>query len=376
LKVIINAISAQEGGILTYTKNLAENLARYKEHKFEFWVPQDFPQGELDNIYWETSSATNYNPLQRFICDQLILKQYFEKSDANVLFSSANFGLLNVTIPQILLLREPGLFDFNYLSKIQPKHNRLKRINYKIRRYLMLLSARYATQVMFPSATMRDMVLQWLPDIENKSVVNHYGTPLALFTPAEQEFEKMSVPLRLLFVSVYYPHKNPGVIADAIRILIQKKLPIQARVTMDLDEIKVFRNCFPDYEKLTAPDIKEHLTLGRVPYNDLPDIYRSNDIFVFPSITESFGHPMVEAMASGLPIIAADTQINREICGNAALYFRPFDAENLAEEIMELHQRTELANILRHNSLKRAGKFSWDSHVERLMEIVLKLAGH
>jgi len=361
---------------LTYTKNLVENLVHYDKHEFEFWVPQDFPQKELGNIYWKKSSATNYNFLQRFIWEQLILKQNFAKSEANVLFSSANFGLLNKRIPQILLLREPGLFDFNYLSRIQPKYNRVKRINHKIRRYLMLLSARYATQVMFPSAAMRDMVLQWAPDLEKKNVVNYYGTLLNLFAPAERESEQMSVPLRLLFVSVYYPHKNPGVIADAIRILSQKNLPTQARITMDLDEIKVFQNLFPDYEKLTAPKVKEHLTLGRVPYNNLPDIYRSSDIFVFPSITESFGHPMVEAMASGLPIIAADTQINREICGNAALYFRPFDAEYLAEKIVELYQRPGLANTLRYNSLKRASKFSWESHVERLMEIMLKLARH
>ncbi len=59
-------------------------------------------------------------------------------------------------------------------------------------------------------------------------------------------------------------------------------------------------------------------------------LYDTLDIFAFPSLVESFGFPLVEAMAKGLPVVAADTASNREVAGNAGSYFSPFDSEALA----------------------------------------------
>ena len=107
-----------------------------------------------------------------------------------------------------------------------------------------------------------------------------------------------------------------------------------------------------------------------VPYEKIESVYRDTDIFLFPSLVESFGHPLVEAMASGLPIIASDTTVNREICGDAAVYFDPQNASDFAQSIMLVREDVELRSKLRENGLLRVRTiFDWEQHVTRLIDV-------
>ena len=103
-------------------------------------------------------------------------------------------------------------------------------------------------------------------------------------------------------------------------------------------------------------------------------MYQTYDIFVFPSVSETFGFPLVEAMASGLPVIASDTLTNREICGPTALYYPPFDAEALAQRIQELRARPDLYRWLSEKGVERARlRFNLADHFDRLVTILERL---
>ena len=78
----------------------------------------------------------------------------------------------------------------------------------------------------------------------------------------------------------------------------------------------------------------------------------------------------MEAMASGLPIIASDTTVNREICGDAAVYFDPQNASDFAQSIMLVREDVELRSKLRENGLLRVRTiFDWEQHVTRLIDV-------
>ena len=113
--------------------------------------------------------------------------------------------------------------------------------------------------------------------------------------------------------------------------------------------------------------------LGEVPYDALNDLYRQADLFVCPSYSESFGHPMLEAMAAGLPIVAANLPVHREICGESALYFDAFDENQLARECVRVLTEHNLRDKLRANGEVEMLRFSWDDHVARLIEIIERL---
>ena len=117
------------------------------------------------------------------------------------------------------------------------------------------------------------------------------------------------------------------------------------------------------------PDVAQCVEfLGPLPNEQVQDLYRRADLFVFPSLCESFGHPMVEAMAHGLPIVASDTPVNREICGEAALYFRSRDPKDLAEKVQRLYADAGLWRKCAESGFARTvGFFKWKDHVARLL---------
>jgi glycosyltransferase involved in cell wall biosynthesis len=112
---------------------------------------------------------------------------------------------------------------------------------------------------------------------------------------------------------------------------------------------------------------EEVVELGGVPYRLLHHLYRACDIYVTPAYTETFAHPLVEAMASKLPIAAADLPVHREVCGGAARYFPRFSPDKLAETVSGIAASTEVARQLIAAEMSDA--FSWRDHVKQLLEV-------
>jgi glycosyltransferase involved in cell wall biosynthesis len=105
-------------------------------------------------------------------------------------------------------------------------------------------------------------------------------------------------------------------------------------------------------------------------------VYRECDLYVTPAYVETFAHPLVEAMASGLPVIASDLVVHREVCEDAALYFPTFSPEGLAERVAQVVQNPELAEGMSKRGLERSADFSWKDHVARIIDVAETLCGH
>jgi glycosyltransferase involved in cell wall biosynthesis len=106
-----------------------------------------------------------------------------------------------------------------------------------------------------------------------------------------------------------------------------------------------------------------------VPYLDLHKLYRACDVYVTPSYAETFAHPLVEAMACGVPIVASELGAHREVAGDAAVYFPCFSEEALAARVREVADSAKLSQTLSRNGLQRSVEFSWEKHVEKLVRL-------
>jgi glycosyltransferase involved in cell wall biosynthesis len=368
MKVLVNAFSARRGGIFTYTRNLR---AAFTKNGIDATIamPAAGPDDQLGISF--AVNVDRFNPVHRLYWEQTTWRAIVRRHNPSVLFSSANFALFRCPVPQLLLMREGGLFNPFYLRHIMPTLGKGLGIENILRRHLMLRSIRAATLVMFPSETLRDWVLTYCPDLAGRDVVNSYGVDLDHFRPSQPKPPAADEPLRLLYVSVYYPHKDPQTLLEAVRILRARGMDAQARITMEQPQFKHWPPGPAVYAALKAGERDGHLVLGPVRYEDLPATYHAHDFFIFPSVSETFGFPLVEAMACGLPVIASDTPTNREICGAAALYYPAFDASALAQRVLDLRARPDLYRWLTAKGVERArDRFNLADHFKRLVALL------
>jgi glycosyltransferase involved in cell wall biosynthesis len=99
---------------------------------------------------------------------------------------------------------------------------------------------------------------------------------------------------------------------------------------------------------------------GYVPEEDLPALYNGADLFVFPSLYEGFGLPVLEAMACGTPVVTSNSSSLPEVAGEAALLVDPYSVDEIAASMRRVLEDPELAAELRARGLERVGQFSWE----------------
>ena len=167
----------------------------------------------------------------------------------------------------------------------------------------------------------------------------------------------------ILFVSTIEPRKNLSVLLDAFDRLKKRGAYDGALVVVG----KIGWESKSIARRLRGRDIHHLDYLGAEP---LGAVYRNAEMFVFPSIYEGFGFPLLEAMAYGVPSIAARSSSLPEIGGDAALYFDPTNACELEQQIERLLQDSDLRRDLVARGLQRAAMFRWDATAERTLEVL------
>jgi glycosyltransferase involved in cell wall biosynthesis len=112
-----------------------------------------------------------------------------------------------------------------------------------------------------------------------------------------------------------------------------------------------------------------------VPEADLPALYSAATLFVFPSLYEGFGLPVLEAMACGVPVIGSNTSSLPEVTGDAALLVDPADVGALAAAITDLLENESRREEMQERGLQQAARFSWDRTAAMTLEMYREVAG-
>jgi len=224
-------------------------------------------------------------------------------------------------------------------------------------------SIRLADRVIAVShATAADLI-KFFPDSENKIVVIHQGVDHQVFCPLSvTERELVSIlgtPRYILSLSTLEPRKNIGTLIKAYLTLLQnvgKEIPDLVLVGAKgwkMEEL------FKDYVSLPE-NLREKVRFtGYLPRELLPKVYSGCELFVFPSLYEGFGLPVLEAMACGAPVIASNSSSLPEVGGDAVVYINPLDIEGISQAIFKVINSSSLRECLRAKSLSQAKRFSW-----------------
>lgn len=109
--------------------------------------------------------------------------------------------------------------------------------------------------------------------------------------------------------------------------------------------------------------------LSFVPNDNLPELYAAADIFIFPSLYEGFGIPLIESMGCGTPVVCSDWSLFHEVCGEAACFADPRNSEALAEASERVLLDREFYLSLRQLGLERAKLFTWERTANQTFEV-------
>jgi glycosyltransferase involved in cell wall biosynthesis len=113
---------------------------------------------------------------------------------------------------------------------------------------------------------------------------------------------------------------------------------------------------------------------GYVEDADLPALYTGALAFVFPSLYEGFGLPLVEAMACGTPVVASRTSACGEVAGDAALLVDPLSEEEIAGALAQVARDADLRAALAARGRERARAFSWERAAREVLDVLTSLA--
>ena len=114
---------------------------------------------------------------------------------------------------------------------------------------------------------------------------------------------------------------------------------------------------------------------GHFPTKSLPELYAGADFAVIPSMCEGFGMGVLEAMASGVPVLCARAASLPETAEHAALYFDPVNIEDMADRMVTISTNRDIYNECRRLGLERVKAFSWERCVESTLQIINETAG-
>ncbi len=125
-------------------------------------------------------------------------------------------------------------------------------------------------------------------------------------------------------------------------------------------------------EKDNSPYREDILFPGRVPDEDLVQIYNQAELFAYPSLFEGFGLPPLEAMSCGLPVIASNTSSLKEVIENAGILVKAGDENELGNKILSIIKNMEIKEKLKEKSLAQVKKFSWEETAQKTINLYYK----
>ncbi len=378
MKIAINAVSAKMGGAVTYLTNLLCCLPP-PESTLEFVVFLPPATAErlkkvAPNIQLVPTAIGYARWWQRLWWEQITLRRLLKKHRAGALFSTANFAMFRCPVRQMLLVRIRLYFSKTYLETFLPKYVFKSRVAFRLRRWLCCQSVRWADLVMTPTQAMMDELRVYADVPPAKALVNFYGVAqTAGDRPPRPPSEETPSRVRLLYVSLYAEHKNLTDLLQALPLLNRdgnRKFELVTTVNPGWEGASWTSTHKGDIKLSRRRDIAPWVKfMDPLQPEEIRELYRCADIFVFPSLTESFGHPMVEAMAHGLPVVASDTPINREICGEGAVYYSLSSPEDLAARVLCLASNAGLrAKLATAGRERAASRFQWETHAQHLMD--------
>jgi glycosyltransferase involved in cell wall biosynthesis len=319
-------------------EKLAENITIYKVglHKknLHFWRKQEV-------VEWLVKVRFHYRKMLREN-DYDLVHAFFGFPTGWLCYKSAD------KLPYIISLRGSDV----------PGYNIRLGLDYKLLAGLFRRIWSGASAVVANSKGLQKLALQFMPDLDIKVIPN--GIDTENFYPSEKH--NLTKPLQVLTVCRLIERKRIDLLIKAVSLAKKSGFDIQLNIA---GEGSLMGKLLGLTRTLgVAGNVN---LMGRVPAEQMPQVYRDNDIFVMSSAHEGMSNAMLEAMASGLPIITTCCEGVEELIGNNGIVVEKDEADEIATAIRKLASDEETYKKMSIAARKRCEQFSWKSVAENYL---------
>jgi glycosyltransferase involved in cell wall biosynthesis len=348
-------------GVGYYTEHLLQHLAAQNDD--EVIVLSNRPVDTTRPLPPRTLVAATTVPLPRLLWLQTVAPRLLRRLRPDVVHFTNGMMPFASPVPTVVTIHDMSLTMY-------PRYHPLRRV--LLNRPLVDMAARRADAIITVSqSAKRDIMRIYGTDGRRIHVVHEAAAPSfrPVHDPATLDRIRRRYGLAdrfVLYVGTIEPRKNlPKLIAGFAKRHKCGDLPHQlvcagpyGWLSRDIEEL---------IERLEVEDALRFT--GYVPFADLPALYSLAEMFVFPSIYEGFGLPVVEAMACGTPVVTGPVAALAEVAGGAVEQVERLDIERLGEALVRLARSPERRHHLSLLGLQRSQVFSWDRAARETLNV-------
>jgi glycosyltransferase involved in cell wall biosynthesis len=236
-----------------------------------------------------------------------------------------------------------------------PKRNKLSNIDRN--------ACQEATKIIAISENTKKDYIRYYGADENKITVIHHGVDKEKKKISGKRIEEHPY---ILYVGLRYDYKNFYRFIKAFAVVSEKHADLRLLCTgspFSAEEMKIF----------TSLNISDKVRFIFASEQEMAQLYHDAEMFVYPSLYEGFGMPILEAMVYDCPVVLSNASCFPEIAQNAGLYFNPYEVDDMADKIQSLLHDASLRKTMVMRGRERLACFSWDKCAEEHMNVYKSL---
>jgi glycosyltransferase involved in cell wall biosynthesis len=309
--------------------------------------------------------------------EQISLPRAAKKAGCQLLHCTSNTAPVFTSIPLVVTLHDIIYMESSYFKILKGTGSLYQKFGNVYRKMFVPKIVKKSKKIITVSHFEKNRIGQFFGIEGDNRLTAVYNGVSEYFKPIAHKTELLRVKARynlpdnfFFFLGNTDPKKNTKGTLKSFSDFIKQTGSDYKLVMLDYD--------LSELEKLLAEIgdkalIDRIVLTGYVVNTDLPSIYCQCEVFLYPSLRESFGIPMLEAMACGVPVITSNTSSMPEIAGNAALIIDPFKPEQITNALIQITNDQALKKQLIERGLQQSAKFSWKAMAKDVLEIYKRI---
>ena len=305
--------------------------------------------------------------------EQIALPKAAKKYGCAILHCTSNTAPYFCDIPLVTTLHDIIYMESSYLKILQSSATAYQKFGNVYRKLIVPRVVAKSKKIITVSHFEKNRIAEFFGIKGNQRLTAVYNGVSNYFKPVENTEEIKRVKEKYHLPEKYFfflgntdPKKNTKGTLKAFSDFLKQTQSNYKLVMLDYDAKELTKILV----EIGDPQLIDKIVLtGYVVNTDLPAIYSLCTIFLYPSLRESFGIPMLEAMACGVPVITSNTSSMPEIAANAAHIVNPFDPQEITEGMIKIINDSAYRNQLCEEGLQRSAFFSWKNMAEQVLEL-------